>query len=192
MSWFQHIVINYQSGKHPRLPSWDKSFFCSSSISDWDIAWILAWLSLWILMMSPELSGPTSPRPDTKHGLETVVGSGEWRGASRKRKGDRKTHISRHVPSQTCQMWGQSVQLTRVNRHQLAFIITRPKYFTYDLYPCWSQEEDSALWVHVSEQLQVHGVMACFPPLIFELQSDEQRCSSSHWLRAAAPVLKER
>lgn len=60
------------------------------------------------------------------------------------------------------------------------------KYLTYHLYP-YSQEEGSVLWVCVSEQLQVHSIMVFSPPLVSELQFDEQRCSSSHRLRTEAP-----
>lgn len=60
---------------HNCLPSWDKSFFCSRSISDWDMSWSLAWFSLWIRMLSAELSGPPRPRPDSRLGPVNAVGS---------------------------------------------------------------------------------------------------------------------
>lgn len=55
------------------LPSWDKSFFCSSRISDWDITLSLAWFSMWILRVSVEPSKTPSPWPDTNLGWEATA-----------------------------------------------------------------------------------------------------------------------
>lgn len=61
------ILITFRR-KHDCLPSWDKSFRCSSKISAWDIAWSLAWFSWWILIVSSVLSRTWSPWPDTNPG----------------------------------------------------------------------------------------------------------------------------
>lgn len=68
------IYTMHKYMKENKLPSWDNSFFCSSRISDWDIPWSLVWFSLWILWVSPVLSGPGSPCPDTSLGPEAAIG----------------------------------------------------------------------------------------------------------------------
>lgn len=65
--WAQ-LMSTCISGIINTIPSWDKSFCCSSKISVWDIAWSLAWFSSWILIVSPVLSRTGSPWPDTSPG----------------------------------------------------------------------------------------------------------------------------
>lgn len=55
------------------LPSWDRSFFCSSRISGWDIALSLAWFSMWILRVSVGPSETLRPWPDTNLDWEAAA-----------------------------------------------------------------------------------------------------------------------